>query len=55
MNKLKLTLITFAVSAVIIIGASLIFKADMVQFITGMLLYLVIKREVKDWDENGRL
>ena len=55
MSELKMMFITFAISAFILIVSSLIFKADMVQFITGMLLYLVIKREVKDWDENGRL
>ena len=55
MSELKLTLITFAICAVILVGAQAIFGATMIQFIVGMLLYLTIKREVKDWNENNRL
>ena len=52
MNELKITVITFAICAIIIILASLAFKQDMVQFLVGMLTFLVIKREVKEWWEK---
>ena len=55
MNEIKITLITFVICAIILIVAGIIFEANMVQFIVGMLLYLAVKREVKDWDESDKL
>ena len=55
LKELKIMLITFALCAIILIVSGIIFEANMVQFIVGVLLYLVMKREVKDWDDSGRL
>ena len=48
MSELKLSLITIGVSAGILILAKAIFGATMLDFIVGMMLYLVMKREVRD-------
>ena len=53
MNELKLSILTILISAGIIIIAGYIFgSVEMIRFILGMILYLVIKREVRDMFGN---
>ena len=53
MNELKLSILTILISAGILIVAGYIFgSVGMINFIVGMMMYLVIKREVRDMFGN---